>query len=115
MLFRAFGVASGLGLKSEGDEVEGDNSSENGACANSDGSDSEASATMGRGRTSAPERRPGAGSIAKRERLDPVPVSPPRQSVIAAAHEAEEGSQIKVKFDSGHWYGGTVRNVDSQR
>lgn len=55
-----------------------------------------------------------SGSM-KREKLDPVPVSPPRQSIIAAAHEAEEGSQIKVKFDSGHWYGGTVREVDRQR
>lgn len=51
----------------------------------------------------------------KREKREPVPVSPPRQSVIAAAHEAEEGSQIKVKFDTGHWYGGTILEVDSQR
>ena len=42
-------------------------------------------------------------------------MSPPRQSVIAAAHNAEIGSQIKVKFDTGHWYSGTILKVDPQR
>lgn len=85
--------------------------------AGSDGSDSDSSVTItGRGRSSAPDRRRlGSGSGVKREKREPVPVSPPRQSIIAAAHEAEVGSQIKVKFDTGHWFGGTILEVDSQR
>lgn len=83
---------------------------------NSDGSDSDGSAMItNRSRSSVQDRRMGSGGAVKREKLEPVPVSPPRQSVIAAAHEAEEGSQIKVKFDDGVWYGGTVRKVDKQR
>lgn len=85
--------------------------------AGSDASDSDSSVTItGRGRSSAPDRRRlGSGSGVKREKREPVPVSPPRQSIIAAAHEAEVGSQIKVKFDTGHWFGGTILEVDSQR
>lgn len=85
--------------------------------AGSDASGSDSSVTVtGRGRSSAPDRRRlGSGSGVKREKREPVPVSPPRQSIIAAAHEAEVGSQIKVKFDTGHWFGGTILEVDSQR
>lgn len=105
-----------IDISSEGDGNGDGDSSDDADSANSDASDSDASVTIsGRGRASAPDRRLGSGSVAKREKVDPVPVSPPRQSVIAAAHEAEEGSQIKVKFDSGQWYGGTILEVDSQR
>ena len=94
----------------------GEDSSENADSANSGASDSDAPATSsGRGRASTADRRVSSGGVVKREKREPVPVSPPRQSVIAAAHEAEEGSQIKVKFDTGHWYGGTILEVDSQR
>lgn len=103
-------------IYSEGDGHGDDDSSEEGDSGDSDASDSDASVPLsGRGRSSAPDRRLGSGGVLKREKKDPVAVSPPRQSVIGAAHPAEEGSQVKVKFDSGHWYGGTVLEVDSQR
>lgn len=102
-------ASSGDGEEDSSDDADSDN--------NSDASDSDASiVNAGRGRLSAQDRRLGSGSAwVKREKREPVPVSPPRQGVIGAAHEAEEGSQIKVKFDTGHWYGGTVLEVDSQR
>lgn len=62
-----------------------------------------------------PDRRHGSGGAAKPKQKEAEPVSPPRQSVIAAAHNAEIGSQIKVKFDTGHWYSGTILKVDPQR
>ena len=62
-----------------------------------------------------PDRRNGSGGSAKPKQKEAEPVSPPRQSVIAAAHNAEVGSQIKVKFDTGHWYSGTILKVDPQR
>ena len=94
----------------------GEDSFENADSGNSGASDSDAPAagSSSRGRAST-DRRVSSGGVVKREKREPVPVSPPRQSVIAAAHEAEEGSQIKVKFDTGHWYGGTILEVDSQR
>lgn len=96
--------------------MHGDNDSSNDAdSGDSDDSDSDDSVPLStRGRSSASDRRL-SGCVSKREKREPVPVSPPRQSVIGAAHEAEEGSQVKVKFDSGHWYGGVVLEVDSQR
>ena len=77
------------------------------------GSDSDGSiANAGRGRSSVADRRQ---NDVKREKTEPVPVSPPRKSVIEAGHEAEEGSQIKVKFDTGHWFSGIISKVDKQR
>lgn len=71
--------------------------------------------TSSRGRATVPDRRHGSGSSAMPKQKEAEPVSPPRQNVIAAAHNAEVGSQIKVKFDTGHWYSGTILKVDPQR
>lgn len=79
-------------------------------------SDDAAPMTSSRGRATLPDRRNGSGGSAKQpKQKEAEPVSPPRQSVIAAAHNAEVGSQIKVKFDTGHWYSGTILKVDPQR
>lgn len=72
-------------------------------------------ATSGRGRSSLHDRRQGTGNAVKREKTEPVPVSPPRQSIIAAAHEAKVGSQIKVRFDTGDWFSGIISEVHKQR
>lgn len=90
---------------------DGDNSDD------SDESDSDDGTplTSSRGRATVPDRRNGSGGAAKPKQKEAEPVSPPRQSVIAAAHNAEVGSQIKVKFDTGHWYSGTILKVDPQR
>ena len=72
-------------------------------------------APSGRGRSSLSDRRQGTGNAGKREKTEPVPVSPPRQSIISAAHDAEVGSQIKVRFDTGDWFSGIISEVDKQR
>lgn len=71
-------------------------------------------ATSGRGR-SFHDRRQGTGNAVKREKTEPVPVSPPRPSIIAAAYEAKVGSQIKVRFDTGDWFSGIISEVHKQR
>lgn len=99
----------------------GDDSSDDDGDQNSDDSDEmsdsddAAPLTSSRGRATVPDRRHRSGGSAKPKQKEAEPVSPPRQSVIAAAHNAEVGSQIKVKFDTGHWYSGTILKVDPQR
>ncbi len=103
--------SSGDGGDDSSDDDDGDNSDD------SDESDSDDGTplTSSRGRATVPDRRNGSGGAAKPKQKEAEPVSPPRQSVIAAAHNAEVGSQIKVKFDTGHWYSGTILKVDPQR
>lgn len=97
----------------------GDSSSSNSDDSDEDSdSDDATPLTSSRGRATVPDRRRhGSGGAAKQQpkQKEAEPVSPPRQSVIAAAHNAEVGSQIKVKFDTGHWYSGTILKVDPQR
>lgn len=92
-----------------------DSSDDNKSDDSDEESDSDDPLTSSRGRATVPDRRNGSGGAAKPKQKDAEPVSPPRQSVIAAAHNAEVGSQIKVKFDTGHWYSGTILKVDPQR
>lgn len=94
----------------------GDDSSEEADSDEMDESDSddETPMTSSRGRATVPDRRQGSGGATKPKQGEAEPVSPPRQSVIAAAHGAEVGSQIKVKFDTGHWYSGTILKVDKK-
>ncbi|CAM9661706.1 unnamed protein product, partial [Ectocarpus sp. 8 AP-2014] len=94
----------------------GDDSSEEADSDEMDESDSddETPMTSSRGRATVPDRRHGSGGATKPKQGEAEPVSPPRQSVIAAAHGAEVGSQIKVKFDTGHWYSGTILKVDKK-
>ncbi|CAM9732967.1 unnamed protein product [Scytosiphon promiscuus] len=95
----------------------GDDSSEDADSDESDGSGSDDAVPMtsSRGRATVPDRRNGSGGGTKPKQGEAEPVSPPRQSVIAAAHQPEVGSQIKVKFDTGHWYSGIILKVDRQR
>lgn len=110
---RRFSFSSGDGGDDDSSSEDEDNKSDD-SDEESD-SDDAAPLTSSRGRATVPERRQGSGGAAKPKQKEAEPVSPPRQSVIAAAHNAEIGSQIKVKFDTGHWYSGTILKVDLQR